>query len=244
MNPARTIWFLIPVLALALAIPPAVGAPKRTKTPARTKTYVQGGFVSGQAYLDMPNLRKLAYVGGLLEGMFLAPRLGGDAERLKWLAACVDPLGRRGVRDLLARDLLAKDATWNNRNPAKMYRAIRAGCGKGLKPQAAKPETRRDGGYITGQEYLDMDGLAKRAYVGGLVEGVFLTVAFGVRTETLRPFVACIDRLGWPGVRKAINKRLLAESSLWGKTDPEPRFRAIEAFCRAMTTPKEGAPRR
>jgi hypothetical protein len=198
---------------------------------ARAKTFIHGGFVSGKAYLDMPNLRKVAYVTGLLEGMFLAPKLGGDPKRMRWLALCTDAIGRRGVRDMLERYLLDKDRTWNNRNPAKMYRAIAAGCRAGMKPRSSARETRRDGGYITGREYLDMDGLKKRAYVAGLVEGVLLAPAFGVDTGTLRPFVECVDRLSWKGVRKAVNARLLADARLWPKRDPATRYRAIIVGC-------------
>lgn len=213
-------------IVLALAAPGAYGA-----TEGSAKTVIQGGFVSGQAYLDMPNLRKIAYVTGLLDGMFLAPVFGGTVARQAWFGLCIDTIGRTGIRDVLARHLLADGRTWNNRNPAKMYRAIRAGCRKGEKPASAKPEFRQQGGYITGKAYLDMYGLQKLSYVGGLVEGVLLTPAFGANAGALKPFVACIDRLRWSGVLKAVNKRLLAQPKLWESYDPEPRFRAITAAC-------------
>jgi hypothetical protein len=200
-------------------------------SPARAKTLIQGGFVSGKAYLDMPNLRKIAYVTGLLEGMFLAPKLGGDPKRMRWLAVCADSLGRRGMRDVIETYLVERNRTWNNRNPAKMYRAIATSCRAGMKPGSAKPETRQDGGYITGREYLDMTGLQKKAYVGGLVEGVLLAPAFGVEAGTIQPFVECIDRLNWQGVRKAVNAHLLANSKLWTVRDPASRYRAIIIGC-------------
>ena len=199
--------------------------------PARAKTFIQGGYVSGKAYLDMPNLRKIAYVTGLLEGMFLAPKLGGDPDRMRWLALCTESIGRRGVRDVIEHYLLEKNRTWDNRNPAKMYRAIAVGCRAGMKPRSSARETRRDGGYITGREYLDMDGLKKRAYVAGLVEGVLLAPAFGVEAGTIRPFVECVDRLNWQGVRKAINAQLLGDASLWPLRDPATRYRAIIVGC-------------
>jgi hypothetical protein len=226
MTPLRTLSPIAAALAIALAasvvLPPG---------PARAKTLIQGGFVSGKAYLDMPNLRKIAYVTGLLEGMFLAPKLGGDPKRMRWLAICADSLGRRGMRDVIETYLVERNRSWNNRNPAKMYRAIASGCRAGMKPGSAKPERRRDGGYITGREYLDMNGLQKKAYVGGLVEGVLLAPAFGVDAATIQPFVECIDRLNWQGVRKAINAHLLANSLLWTQHDPAARYRAIIIGC-------------
>ncbi len=200
-------------------------------TVGKAKTPIHGGFVSGQAYLDMPALRKIAYVTGLLDGMFLAPIFGGTVARQAWFGLCIDTLGRTGIRDILVRRLRADGRTWNNRNPAKMYRAIRAGCREGDKPAGAKPEQRQQGGYITGKAYLDMYGLQKLSYVGGLVEGVFLTPAFGANADALKPFVACVDRLRWSGVLRAVNKRLLADPKLWESYDPEPRFRAIIAAC-------------
>ncbi len=210
-------------IVLVLAAPAATGA--------GAKTFIHGGFVSGQAYLDMPNLRKIAYVTGLLDGMFLAPVFGGTVARQAWFGLCIDTLGRTGIRDVLVRRLSADERTWNNRNPAKIYRAIRAGCREGDKPAGAKPEQRQQGGYITGKAYLDMYGLQKLSYVGGLVEGVFLTPAFGANADVLKPFVACVDRLRWSGVLRAVNKRLLADPKLWESYDPEPRFRAIIAAC-------------
>ena len=210
-------------IVLVLAAPVAGGA--------AAKIFIQGGFVSGRAYLDMPALRKIAYVTGLLDGMFLAPVFGGTVARQAWFGLCIDTLGRTGIRDILVRRLRADARTWNNRNPAKIYRAIRAGCRKGDKPAGAKPEQRRQGGYITGKAYLDMNGLQKRSYVGGLVEGVLLTPAFGADAGALKPFVACIDRLRWSGVLRAVNKRLLADTRLWESYDPEPRYRAIIAAC-------------
>ncbi len=199
--------------------------------PVTARTPIPGGFVSGQAYLDMPNLRKIAYVTGLLDGMFLAPVFGGTVARQAWFGLCIDALGRTGIRDILVRRLRANERTWNNRNPAKMYRAIRAGCRAGDNPAGAQPEQRRQGGYITGKAYLDMNGLQKLSYVGGLVEGVFLTPAFGANAGALEPFVACVDRLRWSGVLKAVNKGLLADTKLWPSYDPEPRYRAIIAGC-------------
>jgi hypothetical protein len=226
MTPFRPPSLILAALAIALAagivLPPSA---------ARAKTLIQGGFVSGKAYLDLPNLRKIAYVTGLLEGMFLAPKLGGDPKRIRWLTVCADNLGRRGMRDVIESYLVERHRTWNNRNPAKMYRAVASGCRAGMKPSSAKPETRRDGGYITGREYLDMTGLQKKAYVGGLVEGVLLAPAFGVDAGTIQPFVECVDRLNWPGVRKAINAHLLANSSLWTQHDPAARYRAIIIGC-------------
>ena len=135
------------------------------------------------------------------------------------------------MRDVIETYLLEKNATWDNRNPAKMYRAIAAGCRKGLKPNSAEREARREGGYITGREYIDMNGLTKKAYVAGLVEGVLLAPAFGVEAGTIEPFVDCVDRLNWQGVRKAVNARLLADERFLKTRDPATRYRAIIIGC-------------
>ncbi len=214
------------IIILILAAAGADGAPA-----GKARTVIHGGFVSGKTYLDLPNLRKIAYVTGLLDGMFLAPVFGGTVARQAWFGLCIDTIGRPGIRDILVRRLRDNDRTWNNRNPAKMYRAIRAGCREGEKPASAKPERRQQGGYITGKAFLDMYGLQKLYYVGGLVEGVLLTPAFGANPDALKPFVACIDRLRWSGALRAVNKRLLAQPKLWESYDPEPRFRAIIAAC-------------
>ena len=193
------------------------------------KTKIHGGFVSGERFLDWPILRQRAYVTGLIEGMLLAPEMGGDPKKLGWLTVCADAIGRRGIRRAINRYLNARDATLNNRNPAKMYRAVRAGClEKGTKRRS---DPRVGGGYMTNKAYLDLNGLQKRAYVAGLVEGLILAPAFGGSQDQLDVFLACVDRLGWNGVRRAINAELLASSRLWPSRDPKTRSRAILRYC-------------
>ena len=214
--------------AAAIAIP--TGGPL-------AKTRIHGGFVSGERFLDWPILRQRAYVTGLIEGMLLAPEMGGNAKRLTWLVACADAIGRKGIRRSINRYLNARDATLRNRNPAKMYRAVRAGCLK--KGTRRRSDPRTDGGYLTNKAYLDLNGLQKRAYVAGLVEGLILAPAFGGSQDRLDVFLACVDRLGWNGVRRAINAELLASSKSWPLHDPKSRSRAILRYCARQDRAKE-----
>jgi hypothetical protein len=215
----RLAAILLAAVVAALNAGPALAAPTR----------IQGGFVGGEEYLDWPNQRKLAYVTGLLEGMLFTPKLGADPVRMRWLEICTDAIGRSGIRHALSRYLLERDQTWTNRNPAKMYRAIRAGCLK--RPEHATPEARIEGGYITNKEYLDLDGLAKRAYAAGLIEGILLAPAFGARDSDIAPLIACVDRIGLKGVRRAISVMLLADSRSWPRHDPAIRLEAITGYC-------------
>lgn len=103
-------------------------------------TKIPGGFTSGRDYVDMPGRSKSAYVSGLMDGMVLAPAFGGDIDRMEWFLACTEMVGVSEMRDAINDYMFAHSDEWENRNPAKFYRAIAERCREHFEKQKSAQE--------------------------------------------------------------------------------------------------------
>jgi len=54
---------------------------------------IHNGFISGEQYLRMEDRERQSYAMGLVDGIFLAPLLGGSEERTWNLGTCVEGSG-------------------------------------------------------------------------------------------------------------------------------------------------------
>jgi hypothetical protein len=89
---------------------------------------IMGGYITGKDFMDMDGLEKRAYVAGVLEGMLLAPAFGAKNEDMDWFLACTAEVGVEDFRKHMFDYIRSRDELWNNRSPAKMYRAARDIC--------------------------------------------------------------------------------------------------------------------
>ena len=89
---------------------------------------IMGGYVGGREFMDMDGLEKRAYVAGILEGMLLAPAFGAKNEDMDWFLACTAEVGVEDFRKHIFEYVRTRDDLWNNRSPAKVYRAVREIC--------------------------------------------------------------------------------------------------------------------
>ncbi len=115
------IWILAALLAAALALRPALAE-------GEAGPRIHGGYVTGFQYWDMPGLQKKAYVAGLLDGMLLAPAFGAREPAMRWFLDCTEAIGVIKIRAALIDYIKSHDETLDNKNAAKMYRAIRHAC--------------------------------------------------------------------------------------------------------------------
>jgi len=109
------------VLGLALVVAPGLGE-------RRAAVMIQDGYISGAEFLDMGGIEKKFYVAGVIEGILLTPAFGAPDERLDWLYACTRRLGLAELRRGLFDYIKVRAELLDNRNPAKLYRALRATC--------------------------------------------------------------------------------------------------------------------
>ncbi|MFO0996128.1 MAG: hypothetical protein U1F33_05540 [Alphaproteobacteria bacterium] len=92
-------------------------------------------------------------------------------------------------------------------------------------------KTRIMGGYVTGREYMDMDGLEKKAYIRGLLDGMLLAPAFGAKEEDMEWFVACTKGLDITDIRKYLYEYIRSRSDLWDNPNAAKSFRAMRDLC-------------
>lgn len=90
------------------------------------------------------------------------------------------------------------------------------------------------GGFVTGNQYRDMTGIQKRAYVAGLLDGMLLAPAFGGDELRMAWFLACTDRIGVIKLRAAINTYVRENPDSHDKKSAAHMYRAVRGACRAL----------
>lgn len=104
-----------------------------------------------------------------------------------------------------------------------------------LLPVAASAQEERKirilGGYVTGREYMDMDGLEKKAYIRGLLDGLLLAPGFGAKEEDMEWFHACTKGLDVADVRKYLYEYIRSRTDLWDNPNAAKSFRAVRDLC-------------
>jgi hypothetical protein len=117
------------LIASALLLAATCGAtPAWAQDEDADRIRIHGGYIAGVEYLDMDGLQKKAYVKGLVEGMLLAPAFGAPEENMLWLYDCTNEMDIDDVRKLLFDYIKDRHDLWDNRNPAKSFRAISQAC--------------------------------------------------------------------------------------------------------------------
>lgn len=89
------------------------------------------------------------------------------------------------------------------------------------------------GGYVTGREYMDMDGLEKKAYIRGLLDGLLLAPGFGAKEEDMEWFLACTKGVDITEIRKYLYEYIRTRTDLWDNPNAAKSFRAVRDFCLA-----------
>lgn len=217
------------IAAFVLSLVVAAAAARAQDVPQGVR--IHGGWVTGTEYLDMSAQQREAYVAGLLNGMKLAPEFGAPAARLDWLNGCLTVLDRAELADRIYDTIFADTRLWDNRNAAKMYRAVAAACrtaASGARTKAAAPFTVRN--------YVSMGGLDKKAFVSGVLEGMVLAPAFGAEDSKMQWFLACTAAIDRIKLRGDINAYVMAHSYGWKDTTPTAYYQAIADACRTWAS--------
>ncbi|MBT5414187.1 MAG: hypothetical protein HOH66_18045 [Rhodospirillaceae bacterium] len=94
------------------------------------------------------------------------------------------------------------------------------------------------GGYVSGVQYMDMDGLTKKAYISGLIEGMLLAPAFGAPNENMEWFYVCTQEIGLNEIRKLLFEYIKNDYDLWENQNPAKNFRAIYQACLERVKPE------
>ena len=126
-------------LAMATMLVLALGARAQEPAPEDGRIRIHGSYISGLQYLDMNGLEKKAYVAGVVEGMLLAPAFGADEAGMVWFHECTRAIGLKELRKYLFEYIKERDALWQHRNPAQIFRAIHEACEEKARESEAEP---------------------------------------------------------------------------------------------------------
>lgn len=109
--------------AALLAFSACVGAQS-----VRGEVYIKNGFMTGQAYLGLPERAQRAYAMGLIDGMLLSPMLGGRARDNQWLGSCVTGYSDSQAAAVLHRALRDEPGAWHMPAHVTFYNALLRAC--------------------------------------------------------------------------------------------------------------------
>lgn len=108
-------------LALFLAAIPMMAASAPTVT-------IKNGFHTGQTYQTLSYAQRVGYMSGLVDGLLLAPFLGGSEEN--WLTRCMVGMSDTQMTAIADKYVSDHPQDWHQPMHVLAYNALLAGCTK------------------------------------------------------------------------------------------------------------------
>jgi hypothetical protein len=103
---------------------------------AESQTPMGGeGVGRGYEFIGLPDVQRRRYVGGLHDGLLLAPQFGAARRELNWYFSCAGPMSEQQAAFVLERYLLDHRDDWQRRVNGLYIEAMRAHCGAKAKPK-------------------------------------------------------------------------------------------------------------
>lgn len=119
------------VIILALAI--VMGHPALAKLPDGA-VKINNGYMTGNAYRDLPYNSKAAYVMGVVDGLLLAPFLGAEERDVDRIASCINGIRSDQLHAIVDAYLAAHPELWDDRMHALTLSALNEACKARGKP--------------------------------------------------------------------------------------------------------------
>lgn len=89
---------------------------------------IHNGFLTGQDFRDLPDLRKRSYAAGLIDGLFLGPLFDAPKSSLGWLENCVEGMTDGQVSAIISKYLDDNPGRWHQPVHGAAYSALLAVC--------------------------------------------------------------------------------------------------------------------
>lgn len=89
---------------------------------------VHNGFITGQKFLEFTEKERKVYVMGLVDGIFLAPLVGGSEKRTSALGACAEGMTAKQLDAILSKYLRENPEVWHQSVHSSMYGALIKSC--------------------------------------------------------------------------------------------------------------------
>ena len=89
---------------------------------------IHSGFLTGQEFRELPELRKRSYAAGIIDGMFLAPLFDAPKTRLAWLENCVVGMTDEQMAAIISKYVADHPERWHERAHLLVYSALNGSC--------------------------------------------------------------------------------------------------------------------
>lgn len=100
---------------------------------------IHQGFLNGNDYLGMSDIRQRTYAMGIVEGIMLSPWFGAPRSELGWFENCIEGMNDIQVAAIISKYLENHPGEWHKPLHFLTYRTMREACknyGSGFrKPQ-------------------------------------------------------------------------------------------------------------
>lgn len=90
---------------------------------------IRPGFYDGNAYLRLGQAQKVAYISGVLDGIYMAPILDAKNTRIEGLHRCIDGMTNIQICAIVNKFLQENPARWHEPMNNLVYLAIIKACG-------------------------------------------------------------------------------------------------------------------
>ncbi|MBI2360630.1 MAG: hypothetical protein HYY46_11745 [Deltaproteobacteria bacterium] len=97
---------------------------------AQEPVAIHNGFVTGEQYLNMAELRQSAYAMGLVDGLFLGPFFEASKPKLSRFERCLEKMTDTQVAAILTLYLRDRPARWHESAHVAFYNALNDACPK------------------------------------------------------------------------------------------------------------------
>jgi hypothetical protein len=95
---------------------------------AQDSVYIHDGFVKGEEFLRMPEVRQRAYAAGIVDGVFLAPLFGAPKSQVSTVERCVEGMSDSQIAAILAKYIRERPARWHEHAHTLAFGALRDSC--------------------------------------------------------------------------------------------------------------------
>lgn len=91
---------------------------------------VHNGFITGQQFRDLPELRRRSYAAGIVDGALLAPLMGAPKASVTWFESCATGMTDDQIAAIISKFVNDNPARWHEPVHTQFYAAMRQACPK------------------------------------------------------------------------------------------------------------------
>lgn len=108
----------ITLLAVAMSFP----------TQAQGEIFVHSGFMKGESYLNLSEVRRSAYAMGLVDGFLFAPGYGAPSNKVDWLYSCISGMTDTQITAIIDKHIRDNPVQWQQPVHMLAHNALNAAC--------------------------------------------------------------------------------------------------------------------